>query len=190
MRYRLLATFIIFQTVIGVRAQQAVFTSEKVVITLDSVFIHVSADYEFANFSGDSLTTAILYPVPKAPSGLSFDTLLIIDPVHQGRYIPYQLINDTAALFRITLSPDKTTTCHIFYRQQHHGCSARYIVTTTRAQKQPLKKAEFELIAPVSLKIIKFSFEPSSESRFDDCTIYRWNFTGFYPDRDMDFEFE
>lgn len=190
MKYRLLATLIIFLAVSGVRAQQVVFASEKVVISLDSVFIHVSADYEFINFAGDSLTTAILYPVPKAPAGLSFDTLLIIDPAHQGRYIPYQLINDTAALFRITLPPGKATVCRIFYRQQHNGHFARYIVTTTRAQKQPLKKANFELIAPVSLKITKFSFEPSSESRFDDCTIYRWNFTGFYPDRDMDFTFE
>jgi len=186
----LLAVFIVLQAINGIWAQQVVFTSEKVVISLDSVFVRVSADYEFTNFSGDSLTTAILYPVPKSPVGLSFDTLLILDPVHQGKYVSYQLINDTAALFRITLPPGRATNCRIFYRQQHYGHSARYIVTTTRAQKQPLKRAEFELIVPVSLKIVKFSFEPSSESRFDDCIIYRWNFTGFYPDRDMDFEFE
>jgi len=171
-------------------AQGVYFSSEKVVITIDSVKVHVSGNYRLFNPTSDTVSAAIAYPVPSTGCGAPFDTLIIFDPQQTQRVIPYWKKNDSLAIFPFKFPPATHYACQIFYTQTHNKSNARYIVTTIRNQQKPLEKARFELIVHNECLMEQFSFEPMSERRYGDCTIFEWEFTGFYPDKEMDFNFK
>lgn len=70
------------------------------------------------------------------------------------------------------------------YRQGLRGNYARYIVTSTRAWQQPLRKARFEIRLPEGAKPIEFS-HPFEAARDSLGVVYVWEAAGFYPDRDI-----
>jgi hypothetical protein len=70
------------------------------------------------------------------------------------------------------------------YRQGLKEKYARYIVTTTRAWQQPLRRARFEIRLPEGAKPVEFSF-PFAGQRDSTGVVYVWEADSFYPDRDI-----
>lgn len=70
------------------------------------------------------------------------------------------------------------------YRQGLREKYARYIVTTTRAWRQPLRRARFEIRLPPGTEPVEFSF-PFQETRDAAGVVYVWETESFYPDRDV-----
>lgn len=81
------------------------------------------------------------------------------------------------------------------YRQGLRQNYARYIVTTTRAWREPLRHARFEIRLPRGVVPIAFSFpfvaQPDtsagldSAAEADSAVVYVWETDSFYPDRDI-----
>ena len=106
-----------------------------------------------------------VYPEMKAPVVVNFD--------------------QKAARFRLKVFPFDTAVVRISYVQLIPNHKAKYILTSTKAWKKPLEKADFTLKIPIDIKIDSLSFDADSLLFFKDYLLYKWEFKDFMPDKNF-----
>jgi hypothetical protein len=157
------------------------FTEEYIEFRLSGTTFTVNGNYYFVNHSGESVSKIISYPFPVALSCIDSIHIFNLD---DGKYISYEKTRQ-AAVFHLDCRPGDTVRLNIFYKQTNVTDTVRYILTTTKNWKQPLKKAEYTFTTESSRKILSFSYPPDKSSLKGREQKYFWSRKEFLPDRDF-----
>jgi hypothetical protein len=136
------------------------FDSEEIVIDLRGDAVEVTGTYHFRVAGGAVPAQPMLYPYPEDALLGTARTLRLEWRQPDGRWAPltFEELPPRGVRWRLPATASDTLTVRTVYRQVMHGYYARYIVTTTRAWGQPLRKASFEVRLPPGAKDPTFSY--------------------------------
>lgn len=179
-----------FATTVAVAAEdrpagRLEFDSEEIVIDLQGAAVEVTGTYHFRVAGGAVLAQPMLYPYPEDPLLGAARTLRLEWRHPDGRWAPlaFEELPPRGVRWRLPATAPGTLTVRTVYRQAMRSTYARYIVTTTQAWGQPLRKASFEVRLPPGAKDPTFSypFRPKGPS----VRVWTYEATDFLPREDI-----
>ena len=151
------------------------FFKEDVTIEIFGGKVKVTGVYYIKNLTDIGKRIKFYYPFP-VDSNHSFP-----DTISAG--LPYT--RDSAGIyFTLSMEPDGVDSFVIGYEQRVERPFFRYITTTTKAWKRPIKDARFTVITPETLSTtMSYSFpEPMV---IDGYRKYSIRITDFFPEEDL-----
>jgi hypothetical protein len=157
------------------------FTGEYLEFRLIKSTFTVNGNYFFVNHTANIVSKEIDYPFPVPLTDI--DSVHIFDNL-QGRYLEFQKLPMEIS-FRITIPPYDTVRVNVFYRQKRVLDTVKYILTTTKAWGEPLKKVEYTFETERTRKIGSFSYTPDKSSITPEKLTYFWSRKDFMPDKDF-----
>lgn len=161
------------------------FDSEEIVIDVRGDAVEVTGTYHFRVAGGPVPAQPMLYPYPEDPLLGEARTLRLEWQQPGGRWAPlaFEELPPRGVRWRLPASAADTLTVRTVYRQAMRSNYARYIVTTTQAWGQPLRKASFEIRLPPGAKDPEFShpFRPKGPS----VRVWTFDATEFLPREDI-----
>lgn len=161
------------------------FDSEEIVIDVRGDAVEVTGTYHFRIVGGAVPAQPVLYPYPEDPLLGEARTLRLEYRRPDGRWAPlaFEELPPRGVRWRLPASAADTLTVRTVYRQAMRSNYARYIVTTTQAWGQPLRKARFEIRLPPGAKDPEFShpFRPKGPS----VRVWTYQATHFLPREDI-----
>lgn len=169
---------LIFFTVFLCLCQQAPpidFFKEDVIIEVRGARVRVTGIYFFENLTEIGKRIKFYYPFPVDSSHHFPDTISI----------GYPFERDSAGIyFSLSLRPNSIDSFVITYEQQIEEPFFRYITTTTRAWKRPVKEANFTIITPETLAI-NANYVFSKPKKIDGNLHYLIPINNFSPEEDL-----
>lgn len=161
------------------------FDSEEILIDVRGDAVEVTGTYHFRVVGGAVPAQPMLYPYPEDPLLGAARTLRLEWQQPDGRWTPlaFEELPPRGVRWRLPATASDTLTVRTVYRQAMRGTYARYIVTTTQAWGQPLRKASFEIRLPPGAMDPKFSypFRPRGPS----VRVWTYEATEFLPREDI-----
>lgn len=161
------------------------FDSEEIVIDLQGAAVEVTGTYHFRVAGGAVAAQPMLYPYPDDPLLGGARTLRLEWRQTDGRWAPlaFEELPPRGVRWRLPATASDTLTVRTVYRQAMRSTYARYIVTTTQAWGQPLRKASFEVRLPPDAKDPQFSYP----FRLKGPSVRVWTYeaTDFLPREDI-----
>ncbi len=157
------------------------FCEEHIDFELDSSYFSINGIYSFYNPWDKIQIQTIVFPF----SGdiHQIDSISVIDLNGLVR-LPY-IRQNRAISFIISVLPQDTLDVNIFYRQKT-ALKNSYILTSTQAWKQPLKKASYVLTSSIPIVEKQLSYSCFSKKEIKDKYYYLWKMEDFMPDKDFD----
>lgn len=169
-------------------AQNISFYKEEITFQLDRKYFQVSGDYFFRNGTNGDIDEYIFYPVYKDSLNSAFDSLWIFDYT-DNKALSYINKADSGIFFHLYIPAGDSAKIKIYYRQIHYGNYVKYILTTTRTWKKPLKTARYLVMVDKDINITSFSWPPRETIPFEVKTLYQWSLVDFMPDKDFEIRF-
>ena len=161
------------------------FDSEEIVIDLRGDVVEVTGTYHFGVAGGPVPAQPMLYPYPEDPLLGKARTLRLEWRQPDGRWAPlaFEELPPRGVRWRLPATDSDTLTVRTVYRQAMLGTYARYIVTTTQAWGQPLRRASFEVRLPPGARDPTFShpFQPKGPS----VRVWTYEARDFLPREDI-----
>lgn len=161
------------------------FDSEEIVIDVRGELVEVTGTYHFRVAGGAVPAQPMLYPYPEDPLLGEARTLRLEWQRSDGRWTPlaFEELPPRGVRWRLPATTSDTITVRTVYRQAMRSNYVRYIVTTTQAWGQPLRKASFEVRLPPGAKDPRFSypFRPKGPS----VQVWTYEATEFLPREDI-----
>jgi hypothetical protein len=161
------------------------FDSEEIVIDLRGDVVEVTGTYHFRVVGGAVPEQPMLYPYPEDPLLGEARTLRLQWRQPDGRWTPlaFEELPPRGVRWRLPETGAESLTVRTVYRQTMRSTYARYIVTTTQAWGQPLRKASFEVRLPPGAQDPQFSypFRPKGPS----VQVWTYGATDFLPREDI-----
>jgi len=168
--------------ILPVQAQEKIsFFEEHIDFELDSAYFSINGIYSFHNPTDREINQRIVFPV--AVEMNQVDSVNIIN-LNDLDLIQFQRLKGAFTFF-ITMPPRDTVDVNTFYRQKAADKNT-YIITSTQAWKQPLKKAVYTLLTSLPVDEKRFPYPFVSKETVNDKTLYRWEETNFMPDKEFD----
>jgi len=166
---------------VAVLAQQVGLEVEPDSLRIDAVYIFVCRP------DAAAAQASLVYPYPEDPllGGARTVQLACRLGARAWQELPrHELPGSRGALWSLPVAAGDTLTVRTTYRQALRTSYARYIVTTTAAWGQPLRRARFEVHLPCGAVPEEFSFpfEPCGQG---EGTGWCYETTDFLPDRDV-----
>jgi hypothetical protein len=164
------------------------FHSERIRLTILPDSVEVDGLYRFVWAKGSAGSTRLFFPYPRDSLLGGARTLLLESLSSDGltRTLPYEeLGKNRGARWTLVREANDTLTVRTVYRQQLHTCYARYIVMTTQAWSQPLKRARFEVLLPAKVDTASFSY-PFELQEHDFRRVWVYEVDDFMPHRDIE----
>jgi hypothetical protein len=146
-------------------------------MSIDSGKVCIEATYYFKNASNELMSALIFYPFPIDEYHYYPDSVLVFG-------LDYTK-NDSGINFIMKFKPNGMETLQVFYNQKLKDNQARYIVTTTKNWKNPLKEARFIIDLPEDLNNSRFSYKPDSVIKINNRSYYYITKKNFMPDMDI-----
>lgn len=161
------------------------FDSEEIVIDLRGDVVEVTGTYHFRVAGGPVPAQPMLYPYPEDPLLCKARTLRLEWRQPDGRWAPlaFEELPPRGVRWRLPATDSDNLTVRTVYRQAMLGTYARYIVTTTQAWGQPLRRASFEVRLPPGARDPSFShpFQPKGPS----VRVWTYEARDFLPREDI-----
>jgi hypothetical protein len=161
------------------------FDSEEIVIDVRGDVVEVTGTYHLRIAGGAVSAQPMLYPYPADPLLGEARTLRLEWRRSDGRWAPlaFEELPPRGVRWRLPETGPESLTVRTVYRQAMRSTYARYIVTTTQAWGQPLRKASFEVRLPPGAKDPQFSypFRPKGPS----VRVWAYEATDFLPREDI-----
>jgi hypothetical protein len=161
------------------------FDSEEIVIDLRGDVVEVTGTYHFRVAGGPVPAQPMLYPYPEDPLLGKARTLRLEWRQPDGRWAPlaFEELPPRGVRWRLPATDSDNLTVRTVYRQAMLGTYARYIVTTTQAWGQPLRRASFEVRLPPGARDPSFShpFQPKGPS----VRVWTYEARDFLPREDI-----
>lgn len=175
MRYFLLLFYL--SLIVSVSGQGKLdFFGEKIDFSLDKDRFSTNGVYFFANTSDKDIVFPIFFPFAK-----NADSIIVkqVFNISYSQNLDYQF-KQNGILFSLPVLANDTVYVNIAYSQQTKKENT-YILSSTQAWKKPLTQADYTLKTDASVSIVGFSYPPDKQSE----TIYYWNKTNFYPEKEF-----
>jgi len=168
--------------ILPVQAQEKIsFFEEHIDFELDSAYFSINGIYSFFNPTDREINQRIVFPVAVEMNQVDSVNIINLSDMHR---MQFQRLK-SAFTFFINMPPRDTVDVNIFYRQKTAEKNT-YIITSTQAWKQPLKKAVYTLITSLPADEKNFAYPFVSKEVINDKTLYRWEETNFMPDKEFD----
>ncbi|MFB6317860.1 hypothetical protein [Saccharicrinis sp. FJH54] len=178
-----LCFFVLFISVSPyVQAQNNVFFFEEHIdFEIDAVRFSVNGIYSFYNAGPQDKLQPITFPF--ASDMDKIDSVRIIN-LNTGGLIPFGR-QIKAVSFMLIIPAGDTVDVNIFYRQKVSYINT-YILTSTQAWGEPLKKAVYTLTNDADISIKSFSYLPDSSRISNNKQLYFWEMQDFMPTQDFE----
>jgi hypothetical protein len=151
------------------------FFKEDVTIKILDETVEVTGVYFFENMTQIRKRIKFYYPFPVDSNHYFPDTIAIAYPFEK----------DTAGIFfSLSLRPNSIDSFKITYEQQIEKSFFKYITTTTRVWKRPIKEANFTIIAPETLAV-HTNYALSERRVIDGYRHYIIQIKKFFPEEDL-----
>lgn len=126
------------------------FDAEDILIDVRGDVVEITGTYHFRISGGPVPAQPMLYPYPQDPLLGAAWTLRLEWRQPDGRWAPlaFEELQPRGVRWQLPASALTAMTVRTVYRQAMHATYARYIVTTTQAWDQPLRRASFEVRLP------------------------------------------
>lgn len=151
------------------------FYAENVIIDLRGNRVHVTGKYFFQNRSPLDKKVTMYYPFP-VDSVHSYPDVILLDRFFQK--------GPGGIYFDISIRAQAVDSFKILYQQGLNSRQCRYITSTTRRWRRPLKSAAFTVVAPVEKKIV-MNYPVTGAEVVDDTAFYYIRLKNFYPHDDL-----
>ncbi|MGQ9816664.1 MAG: hypothetical protein ACUVQ3_01750 [bacterium] len=151
------------------------FYAEKIFIELESMEVRVTGEYFFENFMQATKIVKFFYPFP-VDSVHSYPSIILLDLSYEK--------DTNGIIFEMRMKPGKDNSFRITYQQKLRKRQFRYITTTTRNWKRPIKNAEFIIVANKSAKL-KTNYQINKMEFYRDKQYCRIIKKEFFPGEDL-----
>jgi hypothetical protein len=166
------------------------FDAEVIRLRVTGDSLEVDGSYYFLCQGGRAPHTTLFFPYPR-DSLLGEAHMVALEcrcPRAAWQPMRFEEVpRSTGARWWVPLDLGDSLEVRACYRQALLGCYARYIVTTTKAWRQPLKHARFEIYLPDSARPVNFSY-PFERHTAEEQTFYLYEATDFMPEWDITVE--
>ena len=162
------------------------FYKENITMEIGEGYFHVNGIYYLKNKRSEVKT--LVYPFPVDPLYGKVDSVYIFN-LKTNEIIEPLKTDVNSAVFKIDFSTHNELAVQVSYRQELINSRAEYILESTIAWKKPLDQANYQLIVPNSIELIKFSIPPGDSSVYDDERIYFWEESNYMPPGNLVFDF-
>lgn len=162
------------------------FESEVVKLRVEEDSLRVEGIYRLRR-RAEGMIPALFYPYPADSLLGGGRTVLLRVRTPEGSWAPLRWQESSrpaGARWLLPFFRGSVLELHTVYRQARSGCYARYIVTTTRAWREPLAHARFEIELPPGAEPLAFSHDFAREPGAPDGP-YVFEAADFWPDRDI-----
>ncbi len=151
------------------------FFKENVIIDIRGDRVHVTGKYFLRNQTAVSKRVTLYYPFP-VDAQHSYPDIILFDR---------SFSRDSSGIsFEMSIPGHAVDSFKILYQQKLAGRQCRYITTTTRQWRRPLKSAVFTVVAPVKQQLT-MNYPVSGAEVVDDTAFYYIRFKDFYPSEDL-----
>lgn len=151
--------------------------------------VRVTGLYQYTNHSALPAVLTLGIPFPVDAEHPAPEWFLLAEATDEGGVIrellPYGDARDLRV--RLLFAPRESKWLRLDYEQKAHASNGRYLLTTTRAWRRPIARAEFtlRLAAPLELAESNYALQPVPSTR--DRKVYGFRAVDFYPHRDWEF---
>ncbi len=169
---------------LGVNAQIADFSAEKLTFTVNPKSVEMTGSYFFSNRAGKVVKLPIVYPF------VVNDRQAFPDSIHvslaDGKSLNFQR-RDESIFFAVPLKNPERTEIVIYFRQPVSQPQFEYILTSTRSWPKPLESADFAVRLPLSQNLTSLSCPYERVDTTGNFQVYRLHFENFYPEKNLIF---
>jgi hypothetical protein len=151
------------------------FFKENVTIEVLNGRVKVTGSYIFRNLTDIGKRVKFYYPFP-VDSNHHFPDTISIDR-------PYEK-DSTGISFWLSLKPNGVDSFEITYEQLIDRPFFRYITTTTKVWKRPIKEANFTIVAPETLAV-SANYAFSEPVKIGENLHYFIPISNFLPEEDL-----
>ncbi|MCK9398930.1 MAG: hypothetical protein M0Q51_02900 [Bacteroidales bacterium] len=166
--------------------QDISFYKENITMKIEKDYFYVTGNY-YLKTNGDKLAT-LVYPFQVDSLMGEVDSIYIFNLTANEPVEPLSNRRD-GIVFRADFGDNTELLILISYRQKLSGNRAEYILESTIGWRKPLDQADYQLIIPDNLKVVRFSIPPDESILTDTERIYYWSKTDYMPTGNMVFEF-
>jgi len=161
----------------------AVFVEEHITMTVNRERLSVVGRYRIESRNTALTSLPLLYPFPVDASADFPDSIHVYRTCDSLLIAYHEDRQRNAALF--TINPSACEEFVVYYSQRLRGTSATYILTTTRAWKEPIHHAEFTIVVPEKLGPFTFSYTPDTIRRKNGNLMINFMYKDFFPEKDL-----
>ena len=151
------------------------FFKEDVTIEILDEKVKVTGVYFFENLTQVGKRIKFYYPFPVDSNHYFPDTISIAYPFEK---------DSGGIYFSLSLRPNSIDSFKITYEQRIEEAFFRYITTTTKVWKRPIKEANFTIIAPETLSV-RANYAFSARTSIDEYLHYFIQIKDFFPEEDL-----
>ncbi|MCK4256349.1 DUF4424 family protein [candidate division WOR-3 bacterium] len=158
------------------------FYREDIHVWIDEGEVTVEGVYYYRNRTDKPRTLRLLYPFP-------------IDSLHLYPHEINVLNSDykktkKGITYDIVFEPKGLSTSTVVYKQKILSKNAKYILTTARTWKEPIKQARFVVSLPEDFECVSMSYEPDSIINKFGRIFYYVDEEELFPYKDIDIVWE
>jgi hypothetical protein len=165
------------------------FWKENISVRIHAVdTITVTGTYYFKSSTGEALSSGLFYPFP-LDSIHDFPVRYSVRSGASGKAIVSRK-SGTGLYFSVDILPNAVCSVLVSYTQHVRQPSARYILTTTAAWRQPLGPSNYSVALPSAWTLSYLSYETDSVTSRGGLTTYHFFRDNFMPERDLGFAWE
>lgn len=164
------------------------FDQERIEVELSKARIHVRAFYHYTNSSALPAVLTLQVPFPVDRNHPEPDGYSLYESTADGRALASLApIVRGGVYFRLLFRPRGSKWIRLDYQQRAETTDGRYLLTTTRAWRHPIAKADYVLRLAPGLELSSSNYVVQPESWAGPGRAYGFSKTDFYPNQDWAF---
>jgi len=168
------------------------FDRERIEVRVGRGEIQVQGLYHYTNASRLPAVLTLKVPFPADRDHPAPEAFSIYESDEEGRarveILP--VVRGADVRFRLTFRPREAKWIRVDYTQRTGVPNGRYLLTTTRAWRRPIERAEFVLRLPRDFELAFSNYPVGSSSEVGPWKAYFFSKTDFYPNRDWEFAWD
>jgi hypothetical protein len=165
------------------------FDRERIHVQVERGWIQVCGLYHYTNQSRLPAALTLRVPFPVDENHPAPQAFFLREVAEDGRSVGEITPTGRAGnvSFRLLFWPGEAKWVRLDYTQRTRNFTGRYLLTTTRAWRRPIGRAEFRLRLPSDFELVSSSYEVATAAGEGSWRTYSFSKTDFYPDRDWEF---
>ena len=167
------------------------FDRERIEVEVEHSTIRVVGHYRYVNESALPAVLRLRVPFPIDPEHPQPTAVILSEAAEDGRMlrIVSPSVRGEDVTCRLVFMPGEAKWLRLSYLQSTRVSAGRYILTTTRAWRYPMKQADYTLNLPPGFSLVSSSYALTTLTA-DRWKTYGFSRADFYPEHDWEFAWE